>query len=509
MVSDRNRLSSLLVLSGLLLGSSGASAQQSPKKALPPATEPEAMTVEVGAFGGLFLPSDRHELYDADSVPHRGLGSPAAELGLRAAFFPLRFFGAEVEGALIPLSIDGGGSGTGYSVRGHLMAQYPWRISPFAVVGAGALAISSGSDELGDDVDGAFHWGVGAKAYLTDLFSVRLDGRHVVSAALDEADAATGRREDGITSHFELLLGVGLTFPRAKREPPDPDNDGFVGVADKCPTEKGVAPDGCPRRDTDGDGFMDDDDTCPDVPGLAPDGCPPRDADQDGVPDGSDACPDLPGSRSTGGCPDRDGDGIADVEDSCPDTSGIPPHGCPADDPDGDGVVGDSDGCPTVAGSAPSGCPDGDGDGVPDGRDACPTELETVNGYEDEDGCPDEIPAEVKRFTGTIEGIRFASGNAVIRPGSFATLNAVVKVLNDYPALRLEIDGHTDDTGDRERNLKLSEARAQAVKNYLVKKGIEESRLVAIGFGPDRPLDTNKTASGRARNRRIEFKLIQ
>jgi OOP family OmpA-OmpF porin len=501
---------SLLPTGAALLGAAlgfahTARAQVARASELPPATSPEARTVELGLFGGLFFPSERHELYDP-SLEHRRLESPAPDLGVRAAFFPLRYLGAEIEGALLPVSIDGGGSGTGYAARGHLVLQYPARISPFALVGGGALGLGSSRDELGDDTDGAFHWGLGAKVYLTDLFSVRLEGRHLVGPSLD--DTAAGE-DPSITSHFELLAGVGLTFPREEREDEDPDQDGIRGLADACPERAGAPPDGCPRLDTDGDGVEDRDDLCPNVRGELDNGCPPRDADEDGVPDGEDACPEAAGSATAGGCPDGDDDGVADADDACPERSGEEPSGCPSEDPDGDGVLGDADACPAVEGLAPHGCPDGDEDGVPDARDDCPTEAETDNDYEDDDGCPDEVPEEVERFTGTIDGIRFASGSAEIRRRSFRVLDRAVRVLRKYPSVRMEIDGHTDNTGDHDANVELSRARAEAVKSYLVSKGIDAERLKAKGFGPDRPVDTNKTRAGRAKNRRIEFRLIQ
>ncbi len=497
----RSPLVSVLIAVGWLC----AAPAQAQKPSLPPATSPEAMTAEVGVFGGLLFVSDRHELYNPrlDWAP---IDSPALDIGLRAGFFPVRFLGVEAEGALMPMSIEGGRSGTGYAVRGHLVLQLPNRFTPFAVVGGGALGITSANDALGRNADATFHWGLGAKYYLNDLFSLRLDGRHIVAPSLDEGEEVL---DPSITSHFEALLGIGLTFPRQKREDPDPDGDGFRGAADKCPTVAGVAPDGCPPKDTDGDGFLDPDDACPTVAGVAPDGCPAPDRDRDGVPDREDKCPDVPGVASAQGCPDRDGDGVPDADDRCPDRAGVAPHGCPADDVDGDGVIGDADRCPDEPGVAPHGCPDRDGDGVPDFEDQCPDEPETINQYKDDDGCPDEIPAAVRRFTGTIEGIRFGSGSARVVASSFPLLNRAVKVLKDFPEVKMEIDGHTDSTGDRDNNLTLSRERAEAVKAYFVKKGIDEGRLVAKGFGPDQPVETNETAAGRAKNRRIEFKLIQ
>ena len=152
---------------------------------------------------------------------------------------------------------------------------------------------------------------------------------------------------------------------------------------------------------------------------------------------------------------------------------------------------------------------DTDGDGIVDQDDKCPLKPETRNGYEDEDGCPDKIPRVIRRFMGTIRGITFATASAKIRRRSNRTLNAAVKVLKRYPKLALIIRGHTDRRGTAEYNLDLSLRRAQAVKDYLVDKGIASDRLDVEGLGFTEPVATNRTRWGRARNRRTEFKLRQ
>jgi OOP family OmpA-OmpF porin len=152
---------------------------------------------------------------------------------------------------------------------------------------------------------------------------------------------------------------------------------------------------------------------------------------------------------------------------------------------------------------------DDDADGGADADDRCPRQPETVNGFEDADGCPDEVPPAVKPFTGTISGIEFQLDSAEITPASFVTLDRAARVLADYPDLRVEIGGHTDATGTREHNLALSLTRAQAVKSYLAAKGVDPARLRAVGFGRDRPVAGNDTEPGRARNRRIEFRLLR
>jgi len=184
---------------------------------------------------------------------------------------------------------------------------------------------------------------------------------------------------------------------------------------------------------------------------------------------------------------DSDGDGILDPYDKCPDQ---------AEDRDG---FQDNDGCPD---------PDNDGDGIPDEKDKCPNEPETFNGYQDEDGCPDEIPAAVKKFTGVIMGINFKTNSADITKDSHTVLDKTVQVLVDYPDVKMEIGGHTDNVGTAEHNLELSQKRAESVKAYLVGKGISADRLTAVGYGMDKPITSNKTKADKAKNRRTEFTLI-
>jgi OOP family OmpA-OmpF porin len=208
---------------------------------------------------------------------------------------------------------------------------------------------------------------------------------------------------------------------------------------------------------------------------------------------------------------DRDGDTVADLYDDCPDEPGDDENGCPRNrDSDGDGIKDKSDKCPKEWGDGVDGCPipDKDSDSILDDDDSCVDEAEVFNGIDDTDGCPDELPEEVKKFEGVIQGILFDTGKSTIRKKSKPVLVKVVDLLKKYPQLRVEISGHTDNVGKDEDNVKLSQARADAVKAWLVEKGIEESRITTRGAGPNEPIADNKTKKGRSKNRRIEFKVL-
>ncbi|MGH1346465.1 MAG: OmpA family protein [Nannocystales bacterium] len=207
---------------------------------------------------------------------------------------------------------------------------------------------------------------------------------------------------------------------------------------------------------------------------------------------------------------DEDWDGFFDDEDACPLEVGVAPDGCPDPDPDGDNVLGDADACPTEKGPEPDGCPaaDTDGDGIDDGQDACPQEPETFNAFEDADGCPDAMPDDLGAFEGTLEGVNFQIDSARLRTTSRKNLDAVVAVLAKYSKVTVEISGHTDSTGSPEHNIELSKSRAESVKAYLVDHGVEGDRVETRGAGPDEPIDTNASVEGRAKNRRIEFRLL-
>jgi outer membrane protein OmpA-like peptidoglycan-associated protein len=208
-------------------------------------------------------------------------------------------------------------------------------------------------------------------------------------------------------------------------------------------------------RDSDGDGVPDVDDLCPDVPGPAEHrGCPLfTDRDGDGVSDDIDRCPELPGPKENFGCPwpDRDGDKVADKDDRCPDEPGPP----------------ESQGCPRRASG-----------------------LIVVR--------RDRI--ELK------QQIHFQPNRAKILRDSYEVLDEVAEAIRDAP-VAVRIEGHTDNVGKRKENVSLSQARADAVREYLIRGGVGEKRLTAVGYGPKRPIASNSTRAGRKLNRRVEFRL--
>lgn len=258
--------------------------------------------------------------------------------------------------------------------------------------------------------------------------------------------------------------------------------------------------------DGDNDGIYDKDDKCPEQFGLKEfNGCP--DSDEDGTPDSEDECPDVYGPKNLKGCPDSDGDGIADKNDACPYIVGIAKrNGCP--DADDDGVIDQRDACPNVAGPASNrGCPepDTDKDGVIDRLDKCKYEP----GIAANDGCPDFKIELEKKLTELASEILFMSGSDYFYQKYNDNLDQIADLMKEHGDLKYEIQGHTDDVGPAEANLKLSLRRVNKVLNYLVSQGVNQFNLSVKGYGEEKPIDTNDTAEGRARNRRVEIKVIE
>ncbi len=359
----------------------------------------------------------------------------------------------------------------------------------------------------------------------------------------DSGLIVTGGLGRGLTSGYgtpglRVFVGAGYVAPvKAAAVVGDLDGDGILDDVDKCvnePEDKNgfEDEDGCPdaARDTDGDGIPDATDKCPKEPETKngvedEDGCPDaiKDTDGDGILDDVDKCvrepEDKNGFEDTDGCPDAardtDKDGVPDATDKCVNE---------LEDKDG---VEDEDGCPDA---------DNDGDGFCDpwvfeknlqekfsgqckGLDKCPAEKEIINGFEDEDGCPDkgqEKAIITKSSIIILDRIYFETDKARLLKPSFAVLDLVVQIMKTHQHLELiEVQGHTDDVGEDDKNLRLSSERADAVVKYLVSKGIDAKRITAKGYGETTPLSDCSSLKGakqeacRGKNRRVEFKILQ
>lgn len=339
------------------------------------------------------------------------------------------------------------------------------------------------------------------------------------------------KKKDIFGADFFMMLRVPIPY----HGPRDRDKDKVSDKKDKCKTVPGVWEFmGCPDRD--GDHIQDSEDKCPDVPGIKElQGCPDRDGD--GITDAEDACPDDKGLLEFKGCPDRDGDKIIDKDDECPDDPGLPDFmGCPdkdgdgtpdkldacvdipgpkeykgCPDRDGDTVLDKEDGCPDVAGPVENkGCPwpDTDKDGLIDKDDKCPT----VAGVKEYQGCPPPPPikaAEQKIIERAFKSLEFQTGKDIIVAKSLPSLNELAKLLKAHDKdWQLKLSGHTDNQGNADKNMELSEKRANAVKRYLVKKGATATNIITEWFGQTQPIDTNDTPKGRQKNRRVEMKIL-
>ncbi len=435
-------------------------------------------------------------------------------------------------------------------IEGALVAEYDFfgrrqpiksvgifkALSPYAYAGFG-LGLFNTSTRFGSsspeasmdlrenysDVQMIVPVGFGIRAYVSRSTSLGVDFgiRNTFTDYLDGVSKAGN--PDNNDLYFMGALTIGYTLGNS-----DIDKDGIVNKKDKCPELPGPAKfGGCP--DTDADGITDEEDQCPDQPGTVRlKGCP--DLDGDGIADQYDDCPENAGIRRFGGCPDTDDDGIVDLEDNCPDQPGIPSlNGCP--DADRDGVTDLKDECPLEAGViALNGCPDSDRDGIADKDDLCPKEAGVLvnNGCPDKDtdgdglidrddrcpelagptdnsGCP-EIKQEDKAVLNyATANVEFGTGSDELTPASKEILDKIIGLLKKYKGYHLRINGHTDNVGDPEKNLLLSEKRAKACYNYLFLNGVDPTLVTYAGYGETSPIGDNETEDGRTQNRRVEF----
>lgn len=336
---------------------------------------------------------------------------------------------------------------------------------------------------------------------------------------------------------------------------PDKDGDHVQDKDDNCPDVPGLVEfKGCPDRD--GDKIIDMEDDCPDEPGLqAFKGCP--DKDGDGIMDKNDDCPDVAGPAEFKGCPDRDGDGIPDLKDDCPDEKGsVEMNGCP--DRDGDGLPDKQDKCPDKPGPIKNlGCPEmklqllssnlspleevsmedgkfnfnkcvekakalyklyGEGsDTVKKVLVSCP-EIRGKYAYKDSDGLfhfPKEAEAvqltaqEQEIVKKAFDNLEFATGKDIIKNESLTSLDELSELLKKHDTWKLKIEGHTDNQGKPAANLTLSKKRAEAVKKYLVKKGVAATRFDVKWYGQTKPIASNDNEEGRQKNRRVEMTIVE
>ncbi len=437
-----------------------------------------------------------------------------------------------------------------YKLNNGYLIPEDARLAPFLFAGVGISQFKGST--ITNNIDFPLIAGAGLRLRLTDVLSINYMATLGFMNTAHNNPQTTTAVASGRDIFLLQTLGLGFNLGSAKDEdkdgvsdkydkcsgtpkgvkvddkgcPLDADADGILDYLDKCPTEAGAsATNGCPDKDA--DGIADKDDQCPNEAGsIALKGCP--DADGDGIIDSKDKCPNVKGVLIFDGCPDRDGDGIRDEEDLCPDVKGVAAfRGCP--DTDGDGIEDTKDMCPLVKGpTTTNGCPDTDNDGVNDGIDKCPqvagdpthsgcpdTDKDgvyddidkciTIPGTATNQGCP-ELKKETKLlFQKALQGIQFETGKAAIKPVSFPILNSIVKVMTENPSYKLNIGGHTDDVGEDAMNMTLSKDRATSVANYLIAHGVDPLRVTSEGFGETMPVDTNKSAKGRTRNRRVEL----
>ncbi len=437
-----------------------------------PAQAQRAGTLEVGIFPNIAY-------FDKTLRFDQGSGGPGGRLG----FFITDKILIEAEGSWNPVDGPGGLDISYIPLRGRIAFNAPIGDHSAFVIGGGyAYTVyrrDADFEDSGPTGAAGFRFGMG------DVTTVR------VNFYVDYIPSP----ENLVKENWNWGIQPGLSFMLGRREARvrDRDGDGVPDKIDECkdtPAGDRVDARGCTIPDSDSDGVLDDTDRCPDTPAgeqVDASGCSAsqRDGDGDGVNDAADKCPGTPTGEEVdaSGCSasqrDSDGDGVNDAADQCANT------------PAGEQV--DAKGCPIPK--------DGDGDGVTDDKDRCPN---TPAGVQvDAEGC--QVLFEETKKTLILEGVNFETGKAALTPESQTILNGVAESLVANEEINVEVSGHTDNTGSRALNQRLSRARAEAVRQYLIDRGVAAARLTAVGRGPDRPVASNRTAEGRAQNRRVEL----
>ncbi len=445
--------------------------------------EPIGSHWELTPFGG-FTMFDGKLRFPGSNVPL----TDDLHVGARAGWYSKSWIGLEAAGGFTGTAEDvpGGRDYDWTHASGNLVlspAKGRWG-GPFLFVGGGWTQAKPSAGPTSET--GTIEFGGGFKMWMTDAIGLRFEARDVSFKSLDNTVPSENLHN--------MILGVGLTFALGAT-PRDTDADGVPDKKDKCPgTPAGAKVDanGCPL-DTDADKVFDGLDLCEGTPlgaTVNATGCP-SDADGDGVFDGIDACADTPKGATVDakGCPsDGDADGVLDGIDRCPGTV--------------KGASVDSLGCPN----------DSDADGVPDGIDQCPN---TAAGLKvDALGCPIEVTERETELLDTgmirLQNVNFETNKAEILPESFLTLDAVGTLLTRWPQLKLEIGGHSDSRGSASRNQKLSQERAAAVRTYLTGKftTLDPAQYTVKGYGKSKPIVPNTSELNWAKNRRVEFVVI-
>jgi OOP family OmpA-OmpF porin len=454
------------------------------------------------------------------------LGGAAGGLGRIAVWLPLNF-SLEAEGSTSSPKAKTPNVGVGVKTfSASALYNLPLGAKTWAYGKLGVGTTRYGKDPCaGPTICGTAKpviTGLGLRLALTPLVMARVEA--VVNFNKTTSDTGVAPNRASRTTKFSNYgLNLGLSLMVGSKPIPDSDGDGVLDNRDRCPnTPRGAQVNefGCPL-DSDGDGVPNGIDRCPNTPlGATVDaaGCP-RDSDGDNIPDGIDKCPDTPAGVlvDATGCPkDSDGDGIPDGLDRCSDTpkgATVDALGCPGDE-DADGVLDGLDRCPRTPIGATV---DAYGCSV-EQRGRRPTNAPTnappptapppTAALPDSSAQPRPVRRALEPAAGplVLQSVTFEPGSARLPSGSYVELDSLAKALIANPSLRIEIGGHTDDSGSPADNQRISALRADAVRNYLVVKGVPFQQMVARGYGSTMPRTPDTTPRGRAANRRVEIK---